>query len=122
MWVDATASPVAISGVRDAREGELLAHCGGARVADAGLFAVARRVVDDKLAGSAALDEDALASAQRAAGEPHPWARAFVATSRAPAATTRRLDAWLTSALLDHGDSSAGARARGVPRRGARGG
>jgi len=116
MWVDATASPVAISGVRDAREGELLAHCGGAGVADAGLFAVARHVVAEKVAGRPALDEDALAASQRAAGEPHPWARAFIATSRNAAATTRRLDGWLTASTSSSTATSVARRAEGVRR------
>ena len=42
-------------------------------------------------------DSDAIAFAQRAAGEPHPWARAWAASAKtlSPDATLRKLDEWL---------------------------
>lgn len=75
---EATASPVPIAGLASERDKALLAACGGA--GDAGLFDVARRIVARKARGAATFDDDGIAFAQRAAGEPHPWARSFVAT------------------------------------------
>ena len=49
------------------------------------------------LQGLPLTDPDALAFEQRAAGEPHPWARAWAASAKALSteATLRKLDAWL---------------------------
>jgi uncharacterized protein YkwD len=59
----------------------------------------ARAVLGAKLRGEVLPEPDAIAFAQRAAGEPHPWARAWAAT--APAldrdVTLRAMGAWLTA-------------------------
>jgi uncharacterized protein YkwD len=96
-WATSSESPRAID-ARDfgAREGELLPHCG---VGDAALRDVARGVLDRKRAGLATPDTDALSAAQRAAGEPHVWPRAWIVSGRALAADAlgRKLDAWRQS-------------------------
>jgi uncharacterized protein YkwD len=60
---------------------------------------VARAIVAKKRAGAPMPTADAIARLQRAAGEPHPWARAWAA--RAPSTTSEglleRLDGWLAS-------------------------
>jgi uncharacterized protein YkwD len=72
-----------------------LAECG---VGESGLGRVAREVLAVKLGGSRIPDADAIAFAQRAAGEPHPWARAWTASAEGGAseALLPKLREWLT--------------------------
>jgi uncharacterized protein YkwD len=94
VWSDATASPspVDLATLSD-READLQRTCGRA---EAGLRAVASRLVARKLAGLAYLDADALSQLQRVAGEPHVWPRAWIVSGRAldHEATRQRLSAW----------------------------
>jgi hypothetical protein len=95
IWAQATSSPGAPGDApRDSLEREALARCGPA---EAGLSEAARQVAARAVQGLPLPDPDALAFAQRAAGEPHPWARAWAASaSDALTATAlRRLDDWL---------------------------
>jgi uncharacterized protein YkwD len=95
IWADSTASPtpsLAFDRLTD-RELELQARCGKP---EAGLRAVAKRVVERKLRGASFLDVDGLSTAQRASGEPHVWPRAWTVSGRAldHAATLDKLDLW----------------------------
>jgi uncharacterized protein YkwD len=93
-WAPESASPVGIPrGASTDRESDLLAHCGAG---EEGLREVAMRVVEGKRRGRGYLDLDRLSFAQRAAGEPHVWPRAWVVTGRAldHDATVRKLEAW----------------------------
>jgi uncharacterized protein YkwD len=82
LWVAATSSPVAIDeGALDALEGAALHRCG---VGERGLGRVARELLVLKSAGARLPEPDEIAFAQRAAGEPHPWARAWTARGRGP--------------------------------------
>jgi uncharacterized protein YkwD len=96
-WVDVTASPSASTALSP-REAELTAHCGAG---DSALRDVARALVRRKERGLAALGLDGLTFAQRTAGEPHVWPRAWIASGEARslegAATLRKLDAWRAS-------------------------
>jgi uncharacterized protein YkwD len=95
IWAEVTSSPVALSeGPSDALEREALARCGHG---DEGLRGAAGDVLLRALQGLPMPDADALAFAQRAAGEPHPWARAWAASARVLStdATLRKLDEWL---------------------------
>jgi uncharacterized protein YkwD len=87
--------PIA-SGILSDREAELLSRCG---TGEAGLREVAKRAVARRLANEPAMDAEALAWEQRAAGEPHVWARAWVVSGRAldHESTLARLDAWRQS-------------------------
>jgi uncharacterized protein YkwD len=60
---------------------------------------VARTLVDRKLQALPALDQDGLNFAQRVAGEPHVWSRAWVISGRAldHSTTVARLAAWRQS-------------------------
>ena len=113
-WATSTESPRAIE-VRDlgAREAELLARCG---VGDVGLRDVARRVLDRKRAGLPSPDTEALSSAQRAAGEPHVWPRAWIVSGRAldREMLARKLDAWKQSSP-SFGDRRCGIAASTAP-------
>ena len=94
-WSAWSASPVAIDRTTlSPLEQEALARCGGS---DAGLAATALVVLAGKLRGSQIPEFDDLARAQRAAGEPHPWARAWVASGVGvgSADTMAKLDSWL---------------------------
>lgn len=73
-----------------------MSHCGRA---EAGLREVAKRVITRKLAGEPYMDQELLALAQRAAGEPHVWPRAWVVSGRAldHESTVTKLDAWRKS-------------------------
>src|SRR5580704_18233403 len=95
IWAEVSSSPVALSeGPSDALEREALARCGHG---DEGLRGAAGDVLLRALQGFPMPDADALAFAQRAAGEPHPWARAWAASARVLASETTwpKLDAWL---------------------------
>jgi hypothetical protein len=80
-------------------ERSALARCGAG---EAGLRDTARAVVARRLQGLPMPELDRIALLQRAAGEPHPWARAWVATGRTldSGATAAKLDAWLALAPL----------------------
>lgn len=95
IWAEVSSSPVALSEApSDALEREALARCGHG---DEGLRGAAGDVLLRALQGLPMPDADALAFAQRAAGEPHPWARAWAASARVLStdATLRKLDEWL---------------------------
>ncbi|HEX4447099.1 MAG TPA: CAP domain-containing protein [Polyangiaceae bacterium] len=100
VWASATASPSPLTddAPRDPLEREARARCGEG---EAGLRAAASLVLARALLGLPLPDAETLAFAQRAAGEPHPWARAWAASAKtlAPDVTLRRLDDWL---LEDH--------------------
>jgi uncharacterized protein YkwD len=102
VWAEVTSSPVALDAPpTDSLEREALAHCGAG---DAGLRDAAQAVIARKLRGLPMPAQDAIALAQRAAGEPHPWARAWAASGRtlAPDATLRKLDEWLDTSAAGH--------------------
>jgi uncharacterized protein YkwD len=98
-YADWSASPLPID---DASEGgverDALARCGRG---EAGLREVARALAARKVEGGSLPELDGIAREQRAAGEPHPWPRAWSARVRtlespsARAALLSRLDAWL---------------------------
>jgi uncharacterized protein YkwD len=94
-WAAATTSPVALEDPpSDRLAREALSRCGAG---EAGLRSAAKEIADREVRGLPMPDADAIAATQRAAGEPHPWARAWAASARtlAPDATLRNLDAWL---------------------------
>jgi uncharacterized protein YkwD len=93
-WVEASASPVRGQSAVDPLERAALERCGPP---EAGLAAVARDAVARTLRGAPLPAAGAIAFAQRTAGEPHPWARAWAAAGRSlPAESTlAKLDAWL---------------------------
>jgi hypothetical protein len=99
-----SASPLPIdeTGLDDV-ERDALSRCGRG---EAGLREVARALLARKLAGESLPELDGIAREQRAAGEPHPWPRAWSAKVRtfdsaaARAATFSQLDAWLGSAVV----------------------
>ena len=96
-WATATSSPspVAVAALTD-REAQLEAACG---VGEAGLRKVAKQLVDRKIADRPYLDLDGLTFAQRAAGEPHVWPRAWIVSGLAldHATTLSRIEAWRKS-------------------------
>ncbi len=95
-WALATRSRAGLAaGALSDREAELQAHCGEA---EEGLHLVAQRLVERKIRGLPYLDLDGLTFAQRAAGEPHVWPRAWIVSGRAldHEATLAKLDAWRT--------------------------
>jgi uncharacterized protein YkwD len=86
--------------VREARleplERDALARCGPA---DGGLREAARTVLARKRTGAPPAEIEAVARVQRAAGEPHPWPRVWIARAAAQEgdeALQRSLDAWLS--------------------------
>lgn len=96
-WARETASPRAVDATAlSDRDSDILARCGRA---EAGLFTVAQAVVARKARGLPALDIDGLAYAQRSAGEPHVWPRAWLIAGRAldHASTVERVAAWQRS-------------------------
>jgi uncharacterized protein YkwD len=96
-WASATASHVDVPAAElSDREVELQGHCG---TVEQGLRAVAKRLVERKMRGLPYLDLDGLTFAQRAAGEPHVWPRAWIVSGRAldHESTLKRLDAWRAS-------------------------
>jgi uncharacterized protein YkwD len=96
-WAAATGSRTDASGTRlTDRETALQGHCGAF---EGGLRAVALRLVTRKIRGLPYLDLDGLSFAQRAAGEPHVWPRAWIVSGRAldPESTLKKLDAWRES-------------------------
>jgi uncharacterized protein YkwD len=99
-----SASPLPIddAGLDDV-ERDALARCGRG---ESGLRDVARALLARKLAGGNLPELDGIAREQRAAGEPHPWPRAFSARVRslsspqARDATLARLETWLGAAAV----------------------
>jgi uncharacterized protein YkwD len=94
-WSAWIASPIPIDRTTlSPIEAHALARCGGT---DAGLRDTARAVLARKLRGLPMPEFDDIARTQRAAGEPHPWARAWVASGRTldGVATIAKLDSWL---------------------------
>jgi uncharacterized protein YkwD len=94
-----SASPLPIDETGlDEVERDALARCGRG---EAGLREVARALLARKLEGGSLPELDGVAREQRAAGEPHPWPRAWSAKVRsfesaaAKAATLSSLDGWL---------------------------
>jgi uncharacterized protein YkwD len=107
-WAAQSTSPSPIdSSTMTDFEHEVLDRCGAG---ESGLRVAAASIVARKLRGEPVPDLDAIAFAQRAAGEPHPWARAWTASARSftRSETLSKIDAWLA------GDRSAGARRCGV--------
>lgn len=91
-----TASPVALdpAGLEPV-EREALARCGAG---EAGLRGTARAILARKLRGEPMPELDAIAAAQRDAGEPHPWPRAWAAIGRELGPSViAKLDSWLAS-------------------------
>jgi len=95
-----TASPIALDlGGLDPLERDALARCG---TGEAGLRATARSILARKLRGEAMPELDAIAAAQREAGEPHPWPRAWAVMGRELGpAVIAKLDSWLASGRDD---------------------
>jgi hypothetical protein len=96
-WPAWTASPRPDRGAasRTPLEQAALEACGAG---DAALAEVARGVLARKLRGLPLPEPESLASMQRAAGEPHPWARTWAARARTleAAAVLPRLASWLS--------------------------
>jgi uncharacterized protein YkwD len=81
VWASTTASPVrGADGALDELGRAGLAACGAS---ESGLGQVAGELLAIKAAGGRLPDPDAIAFAQRSAGEPHSWARAWTAGTRA---------------------------------------
>jgi uncharacterized protein YkwD len=100
-WASWSASPVACDDtVLSPFERDALARCGAD---DAGLRDTARALLARKLRGSPLPELDGVAFAQRAAGEPHPWARVWAATARSlePDVALDKLTSWLAEAHED---------------------
>jgi uncharacterized protein YkwD len=94
-WADWTSSPRPVDATAlDPLERAALAACG---TGEAGLRETARAILARKLAGLPMPELDAIEAAQRAAGEPHPWPRAWAASARSldEGATLAKLTAWL---------------------------
>ena len=106
-WAAESASPRPIAGALDPLESAALAACGEG---DAALADVARVLLARKLRGLPLPEVDAIAAAQRVAGEPHPWPRAWAVSARALDRDTAlpRLTPWLEA------HRSAGVRRCGV--------
>ncbi len=95
LWSPTTTSPDPIGEAGlDPLERVALDRCGPG---ERGLAATARTIVGVKVTGLPMPEPGAIAFAQRAAGEPHPWARAWAIQGRTlgAQATTAALDAWL---------------------------
>jgi uncharacterized protein YkwD len=98
LWASSSESPQPlIEAGLDPLELAALHRCGAG---DAALAAAARTIVARRASGGSLADLDELAFAQRAAGEPHPWARAWAATAASleEGAVIPRLSAWLAQA------------------------
>ena len=93
-WATSTQSPRPLAEALDSVERAALDRCGAG---DAGLSAAAWTLAARRAAGAGLADMDGIAFAQRAAGEPHPWARAWAATGATleEDAVARGLAAWL---------------------------
>jgi Cysteine-rich secretory protein family len=96
-WAAATMSPDPIGPAGlDALERTVLEKCGPG---ERGLRETAASIVAIKASGLPMPELGAIAFAQRAAGEPHPWARAWAMRGRNLGGPTsiRALDAWLAA-------------------------
>jgi uncharacterized protein YkwD len=106
-WASQTSSPrpIDLTALPD-READLQRECGRA---EAGLHDVAARLVARKLRDLPYLDADGLAEAQRVAGEPHVWPRAWVVSGRAldHESTREKLGAWAAT-FREAGDRRCG--------------
>ena len=94
-WASWTSSPRSIEAASlEPMERAALEACGPG---EAGLRDTARAILGRKLRGLPMPELDAIEAAQRAAGEPHPWPRAWAASARALGhdATLATLQAWL---------------------------
>jgi uncharacterized protein YkwD len=94
-WSAWSASPIAIDlTTLEPMERDALALCGAG---DAGLRDTARAIVERKLRGRPGPELDEIARIQRAVGEPHPWARAWIGSGRAldDESIMARLESWL---------------------------
>jgi uncharacterized protein YkwD len=97
-WAASTESPRPLADAAlDATERAALRSCGPG---DAGLAEAARTLAEHRAAGEGLADQTGIAFAQRAAGEPHPWARAWAATGASldPETTGRAVGTWLQGA------------------------
>jgi len=107
IWASEVSSPRPVdpASLSD-REAELSNACGRA---EAGLRAVAARLVERKLRDLPYVDSDGLAEAQRVAGEPHVWPRAWIVSGRAldHESTRAKLAAWGAS-FREPGDRRCG--------------
>jgi uncharacterized protein YkwD len=106
-----SASPRASRGSEDDRT--LEAVCG---TPEGGLHTVAERLLDRKAKNLPYLDLDGLSFAQRVAGEPHVWPRAFILSGPAldMTAAKGKLSAWRAS-FGDIGDRRCGLVSRTLP-------
>jgi len=106
-WAASSGSPRPIAETLGPLETAALGACGEG---DAGLRDTARAVLARKLRGGPLAEVDAIAAAQRRAGEPHPWPRAWAVSGHVLErdATLARLQPWLD------GHRSTGARRCGV--------
>ena len=98
-WAASTSSPRAIEASSlGPLERDALGACGPG---EAGLRETARVILDRKLRGLPMPELDAIEGAQRAAGEPHPWPRAWAASARSLEhdATLAKLGAWLGASV-----------------------
>jgi uncharacterized protein YkwD len=94
-WAPVSESPVPVDErPLDPLGRAALAQCGAG---EAGLGQVAQEILAVKLVGGRLLEPDAIAFAQRAAGEPHPWPRAWAAIAKSGASETllTKLRDWL---------------------------
>jgi uncharacterized protein YkwD len=81
VWASEVGSPHALDVAASSdREAELSRECG---TGEAGLHAVAVRLVERRLQGLPVLDAEQLAQALRVAGEPHVWPHAWLISGRA---------------------------------------
>jgi uncharacterized protein YkwD len=99
-WADWTVSPRPVEAVSlSALSRAALATCGPG---DAGLNDTAKSIAARKLRGLPMPDAEAIAALQRAAGEPHPWARAWAASGAAleTAGVLGNLRDWLGDGAL----------------------
>ena len=96
VWAAASMSPVPMDeGSLDGLGRAALAQCG---VGESGLGQVAREILSLKVAGGRLPDPNVITFAQRAAGEPHPWARAWSASAKGEGAEAlvAKLREWLS--------------------------
>ena len=101
-WVAWSASPLPLDGrALDPLERAALEVCG---LGEQGLGDTARALLAVKLRGAPLPELDAIESAQRAAGEPHPWPRAWAASAHTLDRETLlpRLVAWLAAGPAAH--------------------
>jgi uncharacterized protein YkwD len=100
-WTTVSASPIPVDAASlGDLEREALKRCGPV---DAGLQATARWIVERKLRGAPMPELDAIALAQRASGEPHPWSRAWAAKGHALSSVValQGLQQWLGEGAPD---------------------